>query len=77
MDCEIAPDFQIALTRQRILQYIFESSNEAVLNVFMVRFPELRRDIDIMAFPMGTHAENMRRRALYRFWYEPGAGIAT
>ena len=58
----------------RVFHYIFESGSEEVLNVFMVRFPDLRREIDRMVFPMGSVAENMRRRALYRFWYEPEAG---
>ena len=57
----------------RVLNFIFDSGSEKVLNVFMARFPELRRDIDKMEFPPGSAAENLRRRALYRYWFEPDA----
>ncbi len=61
--------------RQRVLMYIFEQNAESCLNIFLHRFPDLTKDVDRMHFN-GQEAESLRRRCLYRLYFEPAATAA-
>ena len=58
--------------RQRLLTYIFEQNGEGCLNIFIHRFPEATKEIDRLRFTE-QGAESLRRRCLYRLWFEPAA----
>jgi len=56
--------------KMRVLIYCFEQCDEASLNAYLHRFPELTNKVGTLRFSE-ANSESLRRRCIYQLFYEP------